>query len=90
MAKTEKRVNPIILKAGMTIGANAAEMDDEYLLPCFVSYRNDWQLLDRTISAVRVRANRLNSRPPSPRDAVATLQAQSALVSRQRFSCCIL
>jgi hypothetical protein len=37
MAKAEKRTNQIILKAGMTIGASAAEMDDEFLLPCFVS-----------------------------------------------------
>jgi hypothetical protein len=36
MAKSEKRANPIQLKPGMTIGANAAEMDDEFLLPCFV------------------------------------------------------
>jgi hypothetical protein len=46
MAKVEKRVNPIVLKAGMTIGANAAEMDDEYLLPCFVSYPAVNQCLD--------------------------------------------
>jgi hypothetical protein len=38
MAKSEKRANPIQLKPGMTIGANAAEMDDEFLLPCFVHY----------------------------------------------------
>jgi Cdc6-like AAA superfamily ATPase len=45
MAKSE-RTNPIILKAGMTIGANAAEMDDEFLLPCFVSYPAVTQCLD--------------------------------------------
>jgi hypothetical protein len=38
MSKSEKRSNPIVLKPGMTIGANAAEMDDEFLLPCFVQY----------------------------------------------------
>jgi hypothetical protein len=37
MAKAGKRTNQIILKAGMTIGASAAEMDDEFLLPCVVS-----------------------------------------------------
>jgi hypothetical protein len=31
-------VSLIQLKPGMTIGANAAEMDDEFLLPCFVQY----------------------------------------------------
>ena len=38
MPKSEKLANPILLKPGMTIGANAAEMDDEFLLPCFVRY----------------------------------------------------
>jgi hypothetical protein len=38
MPKSEKLANPIQLKPGMTIGANAAEMDDEFLLPCFVHY----------------------------------------------------
>jgi hypothetical protein len=38
MSKSETRSNPIVLKPGMTIGANAAEMDDEFLLPCFVQY----------------------------------------------------
>jgi Cdc6-like AAA superfamily ATPase len=37
MAK-QKRTNPVVLKPGMTIGANAAEMDDEFLLQCFVHY----------------------------------------------------
>lgn len=36
MAKP-KRTNPIILRPGMTIGSNAAEMD-EFLLKCFVQY----------------------------------------------------
>jgi hypothetical protein len=38
MAKPEKRANPVVLKPGMTIGAAAAEMDDEFLIPCFVQY----------------------------------------------------
>lgn len=38
MAKAGKRTNPIILQTGMTIGTNAAEMDDDFLLPCFVRY----------------------------------------------------
>ncbi len=38
MAKHSKRTNPIVLKAGMSIGANAAESDDEFLLPCFIHY----------------------------------------------------
>ncbi len=38
MAKAGKRTNPIILQAGMTIGTNAAEFDDDFLLPCFVQY----------------------------------------------------
>jgi hypothetical protein len=46
MAKPEKRTNPIILKPGMTIGANAAEMDDEFLLPCFVRHPAVTQCLD--------------------------------------------
>ncbi|MCK1640469.1 DNA repair ATPase [Bradyrhizobium sp. 157] len=37
MAK-QKRTNPVVLRPGMTIGANAAEMDDEFLLKCFVHY----------------------------------------------------
>jgi hypothetical protein len=37
MAQAEKRTNQITLKAGMTVGASAAEMDDEFLLPCVVS-----------------------------------------------------
>jgi hypothetical protein len=36
MAK-QKRTNPVILKPGMAIGSNAAEMDD-FLLQCFVHY----------------------------------------------------
>jgi hypothetical protein len=46
MAKTSKRTNPIVLKAGMTIGANAAEMDEEFLLPCFIQYPSVDQCLD--------------------------------------------
>jgi hypothetical protein len=38
MAKASKRTNPIILQAGMSIGNNAAEFDDDFLLPCFVHY----------------------------------------------------
>jgi hypothetical protein len=38
MAKQKKRTNPVILLPGMIIGANAAEMDDEFLLKCFVQY----------------------------------------------------
>lgn len=38
MAKPGKRTNPIILQAGMSIGTNAAEFDDDFLLPCFVHY----------------------------------------------------
>jgi hypothetical protein len=38
MAKPEKRTNPVVLKPGMTIGAAAAEMDEEFLIPCFVQY----------------------------------------------------
>jgi hypothetical protein len=37
MAK-QKRSNPVVLQPGMIIGANAAEMDDEFLLKCFVHY----------------------------------------------------
>lgn len=38
MAKAGKRTNPIVLQAGMSIGTNAAEFDDDFLLPCFVHY----------------------------------------------------
>lgn len=38
MAKAGKRTNPIILLAGMSIGTNAAEIDDDFLLPCFIRY----------------------------------------------------
>ncbi|MDF0583311.1 P-loop ATPase, Sll1717 family [Bradyrhizobium yuanmingense] len=38
MAKPERRTNPVLLKPGMTIGAAAAEVDDDYLIPCFVQY----------------------------------------------------
>ncbi|MHC2438006.1 Cdc6-like AAA superfamily ATPase [Bradyrhizobium sp. USDA 4451] len=38
MAKASKRTNPIILRAGMSIGTNAAEFDDDFLLPCFIHY----------------------------------------------------
>lgn len=36
MAKAGKKTNSIILQAGMSIGTNAAEFDDEFLLSCFV------------------------------------------------------
>ena len=36
--KKAKKTNPVVLKAGMLIGGNAAEYDDEYLIPCFVQY----------------------------------------------------
>lgn len=39
MAKAEKRkTNPIALQAGMSIGTNAAEFDEDFLLQCFVHY----------------------------------------------------
>jgi hypothetical protein len=38
MAKADKRRNPVLLQHGMTIGSNAAESDDEFLLDCFVHY----------------------------------------------------
>jgi hypothetical protein len=38
MAKPGRRTNPVILRAGMSIGTNAAEFDDDFLLPCFVHY----------------------------------------------------
>jgi hypothetical protein len=38
MAKASKRTNPIILLAGMSIGTNAAEFDDDFLFDCFVHY----------------------------------------------------
>jgi hypothetical protein len=38
MAKSGKRTNSIILQAGMSIGTNAAEFDDEFLLSCFVQH----------------------------------------------------
>jgi hypothetical protein len=38
MAKAGRRTNPVILRAGMSIGTNAAEFDDDFLLPCFVHY----------------------------------------------------
>src|SRR5258705_13612743 len=38
MNKLEKRANPTVLKPGMSIGANAAEMDEDFLLSCFVQY----------------------------------------------------
>jgi Cdc6-like AAA superfamily ATPase len=38
MARAGKRTNPIVLRAGMSIGTNAAEFDDDFLLPCFVQY----------------------------------------------------
>jgi len=38
MAKPGKRTNSVILRSGMSIGTNAAEFDDDFLLPCFVHY----------------------------------------------------
>lgn len=38
MAKPSKHTNPVILRAGMSIGTNAAEFDDDFLIPCFVHY----------------------------------------------------
>lgn len=38
MAKLPNRTNPIVLKLGMKIGANAAEFDEEFLIPCFIRY----------------------------------------------------
>lgn len=39
MARADrKKTNPIVLQAGMSIGTNAAEFDDEFLLECFVHY----------------------------------------------------
>src|SRR5260370_42132129 len=38
MAKPGKRTNSVILRAGMSIGTNAAEFDDNFLLPCFMHY----------------------------------------------------
>lgn len=38
MSKPHKKTNPVVLRAGMSIGTNAAEFDDEFLLPCFVHY----------------------------------------------------
>ena len=46
MAKPQRHTNPVILRAGMTIGANAAEMDDEFLLSCFIEYPAVQQCLD--------------------------------------------
>lgn len=36
--KSKKRVNPIILNDGMTIGSLAAETDDDFLFDCFIHY----------------------------------------------------
>ena len=33
-----KRVNPVTLKAGMSIGTGNAESDDDLLFECFVTY----------------------------------------------------
>jgi hypothetical protein len=38
MAKAYRRTNPVVLNAGMSIGTNAAEFDDEFLFSCFVHY----------------------------------------------------
>ena len=38
MARPGKKTNPIVLQAGLSIGTNAAEFDDEFLLECFVHY----------------------------------------------------
>src|ERR1700745_2516376 len=39
MAKISgRRVNPLVLRAGMTIGRSDAESDDEYLFDCFIHY----------------------------------------------------
>jgi hypothetical protein len=38
MAKVERRTNPVHLRHGMSIGSNAAESDDAFLVPCFVHY----------------------------------------------------
>lgn len=38
MSKTKKKTNPVVLRAGMSIGTNAAEFDDEFLFPCFVHH----------------------------------------------------
>lgn len=38
MAKSYRSSNPVVLNAGMKIGASDAEFDDEFLLPCFVHY----------------------------------------------------
>jgi hypothetical protein len=41
MAKAAKRTNPISLQAGMSIGTNAAEFDDDVLFDCFVHSPQD-------------------------------------------------
>lgn len=38
MAKPRKKINSVALRAGMSIGTNAAEFDDEFLFPCFVHH----------------------------------------------------
>jgi len=38
MAKPAKHTNPIVLKAGMSIGSVSAETDDDFLFDCFVRH----------------------------------------------------
>lgn len=36
--KPPKKINPVVLRRGMTIGSANAETDDEYLFSCFIHY----------------------------------------------------
>lgn len=38
MAKGSKRLNPVQLRQGLTIGSNAAETDDDFLFECFIHH----------------------------------------------------
>jgi hypothetical protein len=73
MPKAEKRSNPIVLRAGMTIGANAAERDDEFLIPCFVSYPAVTQCLD-----LSSRGTVIDGRTGSAKTAILRYIASSA------------
>jgi hypothetical protein len=38
MSKVQRPINPVVVRAGMTIGSISAETDDEFLFECFVHH----------------------------------------------------
>jgi hypothetical protein len=79
MAKAEKRTNQIIPKARMTIGTSAAEMDDEFLLPCFVSCPAVTQCLDVSSSRTVIDGDTGSGKPAILKYLVSTTEHPSEI-----------